>query len=245
VTSWTNTGSAGGSFKDFNTSLPGYRPTLQTVDGVKAVVFDGCDVMMADFNAPATITGSHAYTVIYKVWNLNPVVSAEVFSWAKRLTGGRSASVCYATAPGWGAVAHQDAAYDMGYDRGVPAAHTWHTIAVTYAGGPNSVETVVVDGLVNATEVKTLNIWPDCPISVGATYDGNSTIVARPMLTPAYFFTGALANLKVYSVAIPPRDLVMLMGTPIDMKQDADNRINFKDLALFANNWMLGPVLWP
>jgi hypothetical protein len=33
------------------------------------------------------------------------------------------------------------------------------------------------------------------------------------------------------------------MGTPIDM--NSDSVINFKDLALFANNWMVGPVLWP
>jgi hypothetical protein len=84
---------------------------------------------------------------------------------------------------------------------------------------------------------------------VGSSYDGNSTAIPplSQVITPtlANFFSGALANLKVYDVAIPPKDLAILMGTPIDMKVDADNRINFKDLALFANNWMVGPVLFP
>ena len=123
----------------------------------------------------------------------------------------------------------------MGFDGGVPAAHTWHTIGVTYQGGPNSVETVMVDGLVNATEVKTLNIWPNCPMTVGAAYDGNSSD-PNVRITPIRPFSGALADLKVYNIAIPLRDLAVLMGTPLDMNKD--NKINFKDLAALANKWM-------
>ncbi len=254
LSTWTNAGSLGGSFKDFNSKISGYRPTVQMVEGVKAVVFDGNDIMTATSRAPASITGTNPFTVIYKVWNLDIGVSERVFAWAKRggTVYGRFADVGYGTAPSYGAVGHgsvgaNDPNYDMGFNRGVPAAHTWHTIAVTYPGGPNSVQTVMVDGLVNATKVMTLNIWPDCNMTIGCGYDGNSTAVppTSNAITPnsGLFFSGALANLKVYGFAIPPKDLAVLMGTPADMKQD--NAINFKDLALFAKNWMVGPVLWP
>ncbi len=255
LSTWTNTGSAGGSFKDFNTPQTGYRPTVQMVEGVRAVVFDGNDIMKANIKAPASITGSNPFTVIYKVWNLDIGVGERVFTWAKRggTVYGRFADVGYGTAPTYGAVGHgsvgaNDPNYDMGFVRGVPAAHTWHTIAVTYPGGPNGVQTVMVDGVVNATKVMTLNIWPDCNMTIGGGYDGNSTAPPSDpnrVITPddSLFFSGALANLKVYGFAIPPKDLAVLMGTPADMKQD--NAINFKDLALFAKNWMVGPVLWP
>jgi glycine/serine hydroxymethyltransferase len=78
-------------------------------------------------------------------------------------------------------------------------------------------------------------------MTIGAAYDGNSSD-PNVTITSIRPFSGALANLKVYSVAIPPGNLAMLMGTPIDMKQDVDNRINFKDLALFANNWMASNI---
>ncbi len=259
LTNWSNTGSAGGSFKDFNTSVihpqTGYRPTVQMVGGVKAVVFDGNDVMKANIKAPASITGTNPFTVIYKVWNPDIGLAERVFTWAKRggTVEGRFADVGYGTATTYGAVGHgavgaNDPNYDMGFAGGVPAAATWHTIGVTYPGGPNGVQTLMVDGVVNATKVMTLNIWPDCNMTIGCGYDGNSTAPPSDpnrVITPntALFFSGALAKLQVYSVAISPKDLTILMGTPIDMK--VDNVINFKDLALFAKNWMVGPVLWP
>jgi hypothetical protein len=244
LSTWKNNGSGnggnGGSFKDFNSAIPGYRPTLQKVEGFDAVVFDGNDLLIADFNAPASITGSHAFTAIYKVWNLDIGVEEWVIMWAKRglnvSYAGRYAGVGYGTAPIWGVAAHWDVP-DMGFDGGVPAAHTWHTIAVTYPGGPNTVETVMVDGVINATEgPKTLNIFPDCNVTVGAAYDGNSTIIPGRSLTPVFYLSGAVASVKIYNVAIPLRDLAILMGTPIDIV--VDKKINFLDLAKLANNWM-------
>jgi hypothetical protein len=258
-TPWPNTGSAGGSFGDFNTSLiypqTGYRPKVQMVEGVKAVVFDSNDIMKATIKAPASITGSNPFTIIYKVWNLDIGVADRVFTWAKRSAiTGKFAGVGYGSNASYGAVSHgatataADAPFDTGFARGVPAAHTWHTIAITYPGcspgGPNTVETVMVDGVVNATEAKNINIWPGCDMVIGGGYDGNSTAVPPVIGNPMDFLSGALSNLKVYSVAIPPKDLAILMGTtewmgtptPIDMK--VDNVINFKDLALFAKKWM-------
>ena len=72
------------------------------VEGVKAVVFDGNDIMKATINAPASITGNHAFTVIYTVWNLTIDADEEVFAWAKRGTTARSAAVCYSSDVGVG-----------------------------------------------------------------------------------------------------------------------------------------------
>jgi hypothetical protein len=248
LSTWNNTGTAGGSFGDFNTKVPvpGYRPTVAIVEGVRAVVFDGNDVMMATFRAPASITGAHAFTAIYKVWNLNIGIEEWVIMWSKRGgPDGTYAGVGYGTSPDFG-VAAQWGVPDMGFDRGVPAAHTWHTIAVTYPGGPNTVETVLVDGVVNAIEgPKTLNIFADCNVTVGAAYDGNSNdpnVKIARALTPILNLSGAVANVKIYDVAISPGNLAILMDAPMDMNND--NVIDFKDIALFANNW-LKTLLWP
>jgi hypothetical protein len=239
---WVNTGSLHGGFKDFNTLTLQDNPTVSIIEGKIAMVFDGNDILRGSMLAPASITGGNPFTVIYTVWNLTVDADEEVFSWAKRGTTARSAAVCYSSDVGWGAVAHWDLPYDMGFDRGTPAAHTWHTIGVTYKGGPNSVETVMVDGVVNATEVKTLNIWPSCPMTVGSAYDGNS-YDPNVQITPIRPYSGALAKIEVYNVYVPPGNLAILMSTPIDMKKDSV--INFRDIAIFARNWMLGPVLWP
>jgi hypothetical protein len=241
LSTWNNAGSASGSFKDFNSVNPADNPTVAMVDGVKAVVFDGNDLLVATFRAPPSITGNNPFTAIYKVRNPEIGVEEWVLQWAKRGTTARYAAVGYGTSPGWGVAAHW-AAPDMGFDRGVPADHTWHTIAVTYPGGPNSVETVLVDGVVNATEIKTLNIFPDCNLTVGAAYDGNSTNDPNFVLAPIYYLSGAVASVKVYSVAIPPDDLAILMGSKIDLKKD--DVIDFKDYAVLANDW-LKEQLWP
>jgi hypothetical protein len=251
VTTWSFTGTNPGSFVDFNTPQTGYRPKVQMVGGVKAVVFDGNDIMKATINAPASITGTNPFTVIYKVWERDIGLGDRVFAWAKRggTVYGRFADVGYGTATTYGAVGHgsvgtNDPNYDMGFAGGVPAAATWHTIAVTYPGGPNSIQTLVVDGVVNATKVMTLDIWPSCPMTIGSCYDGNSTDPnVKITADTGNFYTGAMSSLKVYGVAISPKDLAVMTGTPIDMK--VDNVINFKDLALFAKKWMVGPVLFP
>lgn len=37
--------------------------------------------------------------------------------------------------------------------------------------------------------------------------------------------------------------IAFLMGTPLDMSVDGNNIIDFTDIAVFANGWMVGPVL--
>jgi hypothetical protein len=242
LSTWSNTGSAGGSFNDFNSLVPGDNPIVAMVEGKKAVVFDGNDILRATINAPASITGSNPFTIIYNVWNLERGTDEEIFCWAKRGTYARYAAACYASGTAYAAAALWGAA-DVGFDRGSPAAHTWHTIALTYKGDVNQPFYVVTDGQINTNVIRNLNLWPNNPMTVGGAYNGNPDDVNNPTITGGYFYSGALAKLEVYNVYVPPGNLAILMGTPIDMKKDSV--INFRDIAIFAKNWMLGPVLWP
>jgi len=63
------------------------------------------------------------------------------------------------------------------------------------------------------------------------------------VVTPDLNLSGAVASIKVYGQAIAPADLAMLMGSPVNLFS-SDNVINFKDLAVLANKWLVGPVLY-
>jgi len=215
-------------------------PIVAMVDGRKAVVFDGDDLLKANQNAPAEITGNNPYKIIYTVWNESIASDEEVFYWAKRGTNNRHTAVCYGSNSIYGAVAHWGTSADMGFDRGVPQAHSWHTIAVTYQGGTNGAEYVLTNGQINSNEIKTLDIWPNNPMTVGSAYDGDPD-VPPGTITPVYFFSGALAKLEVYNVYVRPANLAMIVTTPVNI--NGDFIIDFRDVALFANNWMAGPVL--
>jgi hypothetical protein len=56
-------------------------------------------------------------------------------------------------------------------------------------------------------------------------------------------YKGAIAKIEVYDYAMTAGQMAMVMGSSIDMKKD--NVIDFKDLALFAKQWLVGPILWP
>ena len=140
--------------------------------------------------------------------------------------------------------AYEAAAYwgsgDTAFSRYQPTAGKWHTIALSYAGGTNSAYYAVTDGQINTSETKTLDIWPNNPMTVGCAYDGSPDVPPGTII-PNYFFSGALAKLKVYNVYIPPANLAMLISSPVNI--NGDSLINFNDPAIFANNWMVGPVL--
>ena len=233
VTTWSNAGTAGGQF-DANSSDSYTWPKVETVAGRKVVTFDSNDFMVWNQLAPAGITGNSDWTVIIDVWNLKVENEEWVIGWSKRGTEPNYAAIGYGTNPTWGAAAHWGAP-DMGFDGGVPSAHTWHTIAVTYEGGTNGVETIIVDGIVNATEAKTLNIWDANEVTLG-TYDANST---QPM--NAINYKGSVSKIEVYDYAMAPGELAIKMGSPADLYPD--DKIDFKDLAVLGDNWMQEAVL--
>lgn len=188
VGTWPNEGSLGGSF-----TSPG-NPVVADVDGRKAVTFDGNDNFVSTFSVPDEITGNNSYTVA--VWAYNPSIANEecMVNWAKRWTTSRCAQLNYGTNTSFGAVTHW-AGDDMGFDGGVPAAGQWHHIAVTYQGGPGSLETVYVNGQRNAIEYKTLDLWPDGVFYLGCSIEGDET-------TRVLWFSGSIARVQVYDTAL-------------------------------------------
>jgi hypothetical protein len=187
ITSWTNTGSLGGSFTASG------NPTVAIVGGKKAVSFDGNDSFVSTFSVPSGVTGNHAYTV--SVWAYNPSIASEecMVNWAKRETTSRAAQLNYGSNTDYGAVTHW--ANDMGFDSGVPSAGSWHHIAVTYQGGTDSQETVYVDGQRNAIEFKTLDLWPSGLFYLGCAIQNNGT-------TKTLYFSGSLAQVLVYDTEL-------------------------------------------
>jgi hypothetical protein len=248
VTNWQSTGSLPGglNFVDFNTPQTGYRPTLMAnVEGKQAVWFDGNDVMIADINTPLVITGNHAWTVIATIYRDGSQATSfdtEYFVWGKRNTALRQGAATYSantygSFAGWGGT-------DKGWTRYFPPLHQWHKLAITFAGGTNGTFYAISDGQVNT--ISTLagaDIWKDpygngLLMTLGAAYDGDSALTRKITLNTATPLMGAIAKLEVYDYYMTSGQLIFLMGTPLDMSVDADNIINFKDIAVFANSWM-------
>jgi carbonic anhydrase/acetyltransferase-like protein (isoleucine patch superfamily) len=200
LSNWTNNGSVGGSFGN-----EGTNPTVETVDGQKAVTFDGNDKMLASFTAPEGITGNGDYTAA--VWAYNPSIAWEecMVNWAHRGgPDGTCAQINYGGSPDWGAVTHWGWP-DMGFGTEVPAAGQWHHIAVTFDG---SIEKVYVNGQLTNSESKTLNIYADDPVYLGCAV-GNTL-----------YFSGSLASVQIYDVVLDETMITNLAGLVVEPDEE-------------------------
>jgi len=209
LSSWANAGTLKGGFD----AVMSGGAKVETVDGRKAVTFDGLkDFLKSSFVTPPEITGSHAWSVVVQVYNpkVNGAEEPLVY-WAHRGDGSRSAHLNYGDSKASGAVVHWGA--DMGYD-GVPAEGKWHFIVLTYAGGTDGVENLYVDGKLNATAKRTLNLFAGEPIYLGAT-DFEK------------FFSGSLAQVSSYDYALTTEQMEVISGT-----------------ATILDYKMIGPVVW-
>jgi hypothetical protein len=130
----------------------------------------------------------------------------------------------------------------------------WHHVAavLTDDGSPNANEIALyVDG-----KLELLSASADEPINTAA--DGVLRIGESPWHTRPYF--GQIDDLRVYSRAMPQAELANLAGvsegatlhqpllplqtTAVVLDLDGNERIDFADFALLANQW-LTEQLWP
>lgn len=193
LTTWTNSGTLGGSFNSDGASST--YPTVQTVGGVKAVTFDGGDKLKSTFTSPAIMTGNGNYTVSAIAYN--PAIATEecMVNWAHRGGPiGTCAQINYGSSSSYGAVTHWDTP-DMGFAGGAPTAGSWHQIAVTFDG---VTEKVYVDGVLNNTETKTLNMYSGDYMYIGCA-GGNDK-----------WFSGSMASVKIYSYAMTANEIANL-----------------------------------
>lgn len=197
VSAWKNAGTLGGSFD----VVPIGGAVVANVEGRNAVTFDGLGQrLVSSFASPASITGDSAYSIA--VWVNNPKIETEeaVICWAPRTSGeGKCAQLNYGSAKEFGAVTHWGK-NDMGFDGGVPDAGKWHLIAVTYGGKADPVEKVYVDGKLNASEKKALDV-----ASGGSIYLGGAG--------SEKLFSGALASVQIYDYALSPDEIAFVSGT--------------------------------
>ncbi len=199
VNYWTNFGTVTGVFANDGDSST-YPTWGAAVGGQPAVSFDGGDRLRASFATPDTITGAKpglpADDYSIEVWAYNPALVAEecMLSWARRGTSTRAAQFNFGNNGSYGAVTHWDAA-DMGWNP-VPTASAWHHLVVTYDG---ATERLYLDGVANATEAKTLNIWNGDLVTLGSAYS----------MPPGYgqAYSGSLLAVRIHSGVLTPTQI--------------------------------------
>jgi hypothetical protein len=209
--SWPNAG----LMSDLTTSsFPTNSPTVELVGGVQAVSFDGNDWMRTSDLAGADITGNDNWSV--EAWVFNPALADEecFVNWGRRNdapasgAAGSTAQINFGINPAYGAVTHWSTP-DMGYDGGVPEAGVWTYIVVTYDGGAGGTERVYVNGVLNATEDKTLNIHGPgdgeaMPVLLGAATNDDGTTAAAKVK----WFSGSIGQLRIHGGVLDAGDVL-------------------------------------
>ena len=206
LTQWTNTGSLGGTFNVAGNELP----FVDEVDGVKGLTLTGLSGYISDNVVPPMVQGNNPFTVFYRAYNpAVPVPSSEepLLEWAPRNgPDGTYAYVGMGNNTTWGAAAHWGAP-DMGFAT-YPAPGEWHDIAVVFDGAQ---ERIYVDGVLDSSEDKTLNIH------IGATAGGSNPYFFRVGTTQNGEFraTLTLAVLEMFTVALTEDEIARLPAGPI------------------------------
>ena len=185
-------------------------PSVQTLaDGVKALVFDGNDWLIAPALAVSTPLVNQAFSV--EAWVKNPFADGQesLFAWDVATNAADTGDALVLNANGQ--VCLHGASLSASFHQGIPpVSNQWHHIAVTYSGGDSSfwesgIELVYVDGA--------LNSWT--PMSTGSgswqswLAGGTNVVGARLSYSgqPTAFFSGALARLRFHSGALTPRQV--------------------------------------
>ena len=186
LATWANTGSLAGSFKSIGTS-----PQVKTIDGIKAVDFDGKQYMLGDFTAPASITGDKPWTVIVKVYARDISGERCLFSWANRPVN--CMEIEYGDAPFWGALGTWGE-FTTGWLDKVPAKNQWHTLIYAYAGGKDGEFQAWCDGDLIVLKKGAIATKDGRPFVVGA------CMLDDPEKNPGaiHFVDGAIASVQVY-----------------------------------------------
>ncbi len=163
-------------------------------------------------------------------------------------------ALCY-NSNAWGAFGGWSGG-DRGWTQGggigsvPPSNHVWHTMAITYEGGTGQFY-AISDGQIYNTQSyasHAMHIQVDpygngLKMMLGGAYSQDSALVKN--INPdnhTYTFIGAVAKLEVYDYFMTPAKInELFMGNvpiPVDLADDADKTVNFKDIGVFANSWM-------
>lgn len=181
---WTNHGN-GGTFTAYGTAKPAYN----TVGGAPAVTFvGGGDPSRFECPpAPVSVTGTSAWSVEAWVYDSEALAFEEdYFQWGARNAGvGAAADLCYsAPGPGGSNLAYVHWGADGGFANNTPPAiNQWHLITLTYAGGTNGDEKLYVDGMLQTTTQRTLNISRAINMIIGTGWQFGYGFINRATLS--------------------------------------------------------------
>ena len=108
------------------------NPSVQTIAGQSAMVFDGIDDAFIGPVAPSTLTGASSRSI--EMWAYNPTIDSNeetMIAWGKRGTGAADCAFNYGSNSSYGAFTGYGA--DMGWG-GTPSPSQWHHLVLTYDG---------------------------------------------------------------------------------------------------------------
>jgi xylan 1,4-beta-xylosidase len=171
------------------------NPTIERVDGVKALRFDGKSYLTLDQRTPSTLAWNSPFTASVWVYNTEVGLGECLLVWNTRQNMLQSSYAAMMFGTGnFGAMAHGDGATDMPYTP-VPDVGKWHHIVVTFDG---LLENVYVNGELNNQLPLTLFVEPD-KIMIGASGE------------PTDNLTGYIAKVQMYNRALNETEVKSLM----------------------------------
>lgn len=164
--------------------------------GKKAFYFDGSLSLRSTFGVPQSLTGNSAYTV--EMWVNNPTVERfeSVVAWSKGRQDLGRAVFGVGNDAQRGAVTHGSWP-DLGYQK-MPSADEWHHIVISFDG---YMERIYMDGQLQSEQNRMLFVQP-----------GTAFVVGASELLDDYF-SGYLADLKVYNECLPIDSIVWNYAT--------------------------------
>ncbi len=186
LAAWKNAGSLNGAF-----SNDGANPQVKVIDGVKAVDFSGKDRMLADFKAPAALTGDKPWTVIIKTNCRELTGERTLISWSNRPDS--CLEIGYGEATYFGAIGTWSNNVSD-WANNVPVKNKWHTMIYSYAGGADGTFQAWCDGELRVSKKFTpLTTKTDRPFVIGACMTGDPA----PGVGYVHNINGAIASIKV------------------------------------------------
>jgi hypothetical protein len=200
LTEWKNAGTLGGGF-----SAPeGMVPKVETVEGRKAVVYDGRSTLQSSFVLPEQLAGSKPFTVM--LWFFTPRTShhAVMFSLGARPQVCGEFNNNYG-GPGSAAAFNGFGSAALGHANGQPANGAWHHVAYCYAGGEEGLFQIYLNGELSNEKKVTLRSVAGRPLFLGSGFDTNNKALFHP-------FAGAIAGLQVLDRPLAAREVRNSIG---------------------------------
>ena len=174
---------------------------VETVQGRRAVVFDGSQELVSGFSLPAGFEKS-PFTV--EAWVMNPTVEkTEALLVLASAKGGPGTEFSFSTSATSGA-------FRSGFKATtpfstVPSPNAWHHLAWTYGGEDTATLRVYVDGEMDLERPLKFSITPNAKVHVGASGETNEAGRLK-------HFSGAIARLRLLPVTLSQAELRQSAG---------------------------------